>query len=90
MSDETQMKDADQSGEIKVASTRLMMARSIARALWLPGFKAANPGADKEKIAEAWKAVRHAQAKPVVEALRALEKKGFTFSYPVAPTGEDA
>jgi hypothetical protein len=90
MSDEIQTEDAAQTDERKGVQAKLLVARAIARALWVPGFKAENPEADKAQIAAAWKALRPAHTKPVLQTLRSLEKRGFTFTAPVDLSGEEA
>lgn len=90
MSDEMLIDDAEKAAGGKAASTDLMIARSIARALWKPEFKAANPEAGPEEIRAAWLEVRNAKTKPVRLALKSLEKRGFAFTAPLVEAGEDA
>ena len=86
MSDENLTDDAEQAAGGKRASANLVVARAIARAIWLPEFKAANPEAGPAEIKAAWHELRQAKAKSVRQAIKSLEKRGFAFT---APTGED-
>lgn len=90
MSDENQIDDAESAAGGKKASANLVMARAIARALWLPEFKAANPDAGPAEIKTAWHELRQAKAKSVRQAIKSLEKRGFVFTAPTAEVGEDA
>ena len=85
MSDEDLERDAGGND----APAILMMARSIARTVWLPEFKAAHPEAGTEEIKAAWQSERSIRSKPVRQALKALEKRGFQFIAPVVMPGED-
>jgi hypothetical protein len=85
MPEETLAEDAaDGEGREKARSPHAPVARAIARALWLTGFKAANPDAANPEINAAWKSVRQTQTKPVLQALKTLERRGYTFSAPDA------
>ena len=86
MSDEDPERDAGSNA----APAILMMARSIGRALWLPEFKAAHPEAGPEEIKAAWQSERYIRSKPVRQALKALEKRGFQFIAPFVMLGEDS
>jgi hypothetical protein len=86
MSDEDPERDA----EGNAVPTILMVARSIARALWLPEFKAAHPEAGPEEIKAAWKSERYIRSKPVRQALKSLEKRGFQIIAPVVMPEEDS
>jgi hypothetical protein len=86
MSDEDPERDAGGNA----APTILMMARSIARAVWLPEFKAAHPEAGPEEIKAAWQSERYIRSKPVRQALKSLEKQGFQIIAPVVMPEEDS
>ena len=90
MSDENLTDDAEQAAGGKRASANLVVARAIARAIWLPEFKAANPEAGPAEIKAAWHELRQAKAKSVRQAIKSLEKRGFVFTAPTAELGEDA
>ena len=90
MSDENFTDDAEQAAGGKKASANLVMARAIARALWLPEFKAANPEAGPAEIKTAWHELRQAKTKSVRLAIKNLEKRGFACTAPPAELGEDA
>jgi hypothetical protein len=51
-------------------------ARKMAFATWRQAWRAANPEGSKEQRKEAWTAVRRAETKKFVKALKALEKSG--------------
>ncbi len=86
MSDEDLERDAGGND----APAILMMARSIARTVWLPEFKAAHPEAGTEEIKAAWQSERSIRSKPVRQALKALEKRGFQFIAPIdAPDADN-
>lgn len=89
MSDENLTDDAEQAAGGKRASANLVVARAIARAIWLPEFKAANPEAGPAEIKAAWHELRQAKAKSVRQAIKSLEKRGFVFTAPTAEVGED-
>jgi len=90
MPEESHSEDAEQEADGGIAPASLIVARSIARALWLPEFKAANPDAGPAEIKSAWRVVRHARSKPVRQEIRSLEKRGFAFTAPVVMPGEDS
>lgn len=90
MSDEILIDDEEQAAGGKHATTNLVVARAIARALWLPEFKATNPEAGPEEVKSAWHEVRQAKAKLVRQAIKRLEKRGFAFTAPTAELGEDS
>ena len=77
------MSDVETLPETKERPVLLPVARGIARSLWAAEYRAANPDADTAARQEAWLAVRKEKTAPVLEALRALRKRGFTFGAPV-------
>lgn len=88
MSDEDPNDGAEEGAGGKAASANLMVARVIARALWLPEFKSANPEAGPAEIKAAWLSERHIRTKPVRLALKSLTKRGFGFIAPPDTSGD--
>lgn len=71
-------------------SQNFPVARAIARALWLPLFKAANPEAGSPEINAAWRLARQEHTKPVMQALKTLNRRGYIFTAPANDATEDA
>lgn len=96
MSEETLIEDSADTMEDgteakgKGKSPNAPVARAIARALWLPLFKAANPEAGSPEINAAWKLARQEHTKPVMHALKTLNRRGYTFTAPANDAAEDA
>ena len=65
-------KTTDKTDELKALRRRA--AKTIARAMWLADYRAANPKASKEDAAAAWIEVRKEQTARGMRALRALER----------------
>ncbi len=78
----------DAKGKNKAAN--VAVARALARFLWLPQFRAANPEMGNADIAATWKTLRQEQTKPVAHALRILERRGYSFTAPAGVDGEEA
>lgn len=67
----------------------MQLARGLARALWQPSFKAANPDADAAAIAAAWQAARQEQTAPILRALKVMNNRGFVFVPPATGNSAD-
>lgn len=75
----------DQVSETDATADRAVdgpLARGIARSLWLPGFKAANPDADAAAVTAAWQNVHAEHVRPVARALRTMRQRGYVFVPP--------
>ena len=72
--------------EGKEKDVNVTFARALARALWQPQFKAANPDMSHADITAVWKPLRQEQTKPLLTALRGLQRRGYSF---IAPPDED-
>lgn len=70
--------------ESSAMAVHLPLARGIARALWQPEFKAANPDADSNAVNAAWLEVRQQHVRPVLRALRIMRQRGYVFTAPGA------
>jgi hypothetical protein len=68
----------------------LALARGIARAMWLTGYKEANPASTPAMVTAAWKEVRQEHIKPVLQALKAMAKRGYVFVPPATEADDDS
>lgn len=94
MTEETLPPEADTGAKEKRAKPELLViARHLARAIWLADFKEANPEATAQEAGEAWKPLRNQHSKTVLRALKGMERRGYVFAAPpaevAAETAED-
>lgn len=68
----------------------MIIARHLARAIWLADYKEAHPEATAQEAGEAWKPLRNQHSKTVLRALKGMERRGYVFAAPPAEVAAEA
>lgn len=82
--------DASTKGGSQGERPNFALARGIARAMWLVGYKEANPASTPAMVNSAWKEVRQEHTKPVLQAVKAMAKRGYVFIPPTTEADDDS